>query len=203
MRTFTLSLILLHALADAEGATPLTLTPETVNEGCAQSWQLTLDEGRTMMSIQGLELQLPQQSMAQVKHCRIAWKPLITAGCYARSARLNIRGRLMVNVSPPTSLRAQLRLSHDLLGQGNSGSFKSLDVEQGPFQVSIEIPEERFLEHWDEVKLVSHLTLYLRQIHEEPNPTLPDKPRAVGSFAIDSLELDSLLSRDCPRKSNP
>jgi hypothetical protein len=176
----------------------MVFVPESLNEACTKSWQLTETEGRTSLSFQDLQLELPSQATAQVKHCRIAWKPLIPAGCYAPSARLKILGRLQLDSDSPDTVRAQLRMSHDLLGQGVSSPFKSMEVKEGPFQVTLELPPERFQQRWDQVKLVSHLSLYLRQIKQESDSNTNRNSTARGRFAIDSLELESLRSQECP-----
>lgn len=197
MRKFILSLMLLAAHEGRAESSAMVFVPESVNEACTKSWQSTETEGRTVLSFQDLQLDLPSQATAQVKHCRIAWKPLIPAGCYAPSARLKILGRLQLDSDLTDTVRAKLRLSHDLLGQGDSSQFKSIDVKEGSFQVSIELPPERFEKRWDQVKLVSHLSLYLRQIKQESDSNANRHSLATGRFAIDSLELESLRSQEC------
>lgn len=200
MREFILSLMLLAAHEGQAESTVMVFVPESLNEACTQSWQLTETEGRTALSFQDLKLELPSQAKAQVKHCRIAWKPLIPAGCYAPSARLKILGRLQLDNDLPDTVRAQLRLSHDLLGQGVSSPFKSMEVKEGSFEVTIELPPERFQQRWEQVKLVSHLSLYLRQIKQESDANANRPSLVRGRFAIDSLELESLRSQDCDSK---
>lgn len=197
MRTLILSLMLL-APPEGEASATIMFAPESMNESCVTSWQMTQADDRTKLSFEDFQLELLSGPAAQVKHCRIAWKPLIAEGCYAPSARMLVRGRLRINPAHATAVRAQLRLSHDLLGQGGTSPVKSIDLKKETFQVSIELPPERFLKRWSEVKLVSHLSLYLRQINQNPDPITRSNELTVARLTIDTLELETLRRQDCP-----
>src|SRR5689334_7536611 len=106
------------------------------------------------VAFQDLQLSLPANTLAQVKHCRIAWKPLIPAGCYTPSARLEVKGHFWKAPDSARIVLGQLRLSHDVLGQGGSSPVKSVELAEGVFTSTIELPPERFQQAWDEVKLV-------------------------------------------------
>jgi hypothetical protein len=206
MRTLTLSLLLLGAHQGA-ASTAIMFAPENLNEGCALSWQMTQADDRTILNFKDFHLQLLSRPAAEAKHCRIAWKPLIAAGCYAPSARMVLRGRLHVSPGQATAVRAQIRLSHDLLGQGDTSPITSMDLKEGSFQTSVELPPERFQKRWNEVKLVSHMSLYLRQIKQNPDPFSRRSEPTVARLSIDTLEMETLQAQDCPdrepRPSNP
>lgn len=205
MRTFILSFILLAAHEGRADSKTIMFAPESLNEGCATSWQMTEIDGRTLLNFQDLYLDLPSLDTAQIKHCRIAWKPLIPAGCYASSGRLKVRGHFRGNPGQTSSVRAQLRLSHDLLGQGDEGSFKNVQVEEGPFQASLELPPERFQKRWDEVKLITHLSLYVRRIKEDTGRNTARDSSTEPRLVIDAIELEPIRSQACssvvPRKA--
>jgi hypothetical protein len=183
---------------EGNASTTIMFAPESLNEGCVEAWQMTQADDRTKLSFEDFQLELHSGPAAQVKHCRISWKPLIEAGCYAPSARMVVRGRLHINPTHATAVRAQIRLGHDLLGQGDISSIKSIDLKDEAFQVSIELPPERFLKHWNDVKLVSHLSLYLRQIKQDPNTSSRRNEPKVARLSIDALELEALRRQACP-----
>ncbi|HET9240099.1 MAG TPA: hypothetical protein VFO10_22745 [Oligoflexus sp.] len=185
MREFIFNILLLSA--HKVGAEPgiITFTPDSLNEDCAGSWQATVNDGRTSLSFENFDLKV--SSAAQVKHCRISWKPLIPEGCYAPSGRLVIRGHVHMQ-----KVKAQLRLSHDLLGQGDTGQTQAIELEEGPFNASMELPPERFQKPWEAVKLITNLSLFLRPI-KEGNDSVPSQ----GRVSVTAVELEGLRPRDC------
>lgn len=185
MREFILNILLLSAQKIEAEPRIITFTPDSLNEDCAGSWQATVNDSRTSLSFENLEVNV--SSAAEAKHCRIAWKPLIPAGCYAPSGRLTIRGYARTQ-----KVKAQLRLSHDLLGQGDTSPTQAIELEEGPFNASVELPPERFQKPWEAVKLVTHLSLFLRPIKEGN-----DSVQSQGRVSVSTLELEGLRPRDC------